>query len=152
MRGVYQLTAQLSAITSGRTLAYITAPANKVVEILSASVTAADTTNQALEVGISRVGTLGTPTATANTPTPTEPGDQAAGSTAKHNVTASEPTYTAGADYGRENVPSVGGWRYQPTPEERLIIPGGASIGLRLHTTSPTSTNLDVNIVFREIG
>ena len=67
------------------------APANKVVEILSASITdASNTTNAQLAAAFQQVTTLGTPASTSVTPTKGEQGDQASGST----VTAPAPGTT----------------------------------------------------------
>jgi hypothetical protein len=152
MRGVYTAKIRITGLTTARTLLYVTAPADKVVEILSASVTnASNETNEQMECCLQRVGTLGTPTATTVTPAKSEPGDQAAGSTVKGNVTASEPTYTADTDVGNEGAPSLGGWRFDPTPEERMLINGGGTTGLRL-LAAVAALDAWVVINFREIG
>lgn len=159
MRGVYTAAYRISGVTTGKTLMYITAPSNKVIEILSASVTnESNETNEQFLCGLQRVTALGTPTATTVTSKPHETGDQAASSTVKANVTGSEPTYPAisgGADipgaFGLEGASSLGGWYFDPTPEERLIVPGGETLGLRSVNTI-TSTDLVVRLTFREIG
>lgn len=154
MRGVYTTAVQVTNITAGKTLAYVTAPSNKVCEILSATVSGvgSNVTLQNLDVGLFNVTSLGTPTATSNTPQPEEPGDQAAGSTVKTNVTASEPTYGT-TPIDRQGGPNLGaGYQFCPVPEERPIIPGGATVGLRLLNSSLTSQDLNVQIKFREIG
>lgn len=130
---------------------YLTAPSNKVVELLEASITVSGTTNQQLEANLQRVSSLGTPTATTVTPSPTEAGDQSASSTVKGNVTASEPTYSSGVTFGQMQFSSLGGWYFQPLPEDRPVVAGGASIGLQLLST-PSSADFDINLVFREIG
>lgn len=152
MRGVYTATVAITGLAAAKTLMYLTAPADKVVEILSASVTNEDTeTNEQLKCCLQRV-TSGTPTATTLTPSKHEAGDQAAGSTVKGNVTASEFTYTANTEIGNEGASSLGGWRYQPIPEERPIVAGQLSIGLRLITATITAINAVVTLTFREIG
>lgn len=154
MRGVYRAQQQVTGITAGRTMIYITAPANKVVEILGASITpiGANVTNQILEAALQRVSSLGTPTASSLTPSLAEPGDQAAGSTVAGNVTASEPTYAANTQHGKQGFSSLAGWQHAPVPEERIVVPGGATVGLRLLTGSFTSADFDAEVVFREIG
>lgn len=154
MRGVYEAVIPISGLAAAATLAYITAPAGKVVEVLSASVTnRTNETNEQCECTLHKVATLGTPTAATITPTKLEQGDQAAGSTVKGPVTASEPTYTTApnVEVGREGFPSLGGWRYQPVPEERLVIAPSDTWGLRL-LNSPTPFDAVVRLVFREIG
>lgn len=154
MRGVYEAIISISGLNSARTLIYLTAPSTSAVEILSASVTNKSyTTNEQHEVSFHKVSSLGTPTATTITPTRTEQGSSAASSTVKGNVTASEPTYTSAPniEVGREGYASLGGWRYQPLPEERLTIAGGDTWGIRMLST-PTSFDSIVRLVFRELG
>jgi hypothetical protein len=150
MRGVYTSATKISALNASKTLAYITAPSGKVVEILSVIVTnESNATNFQGEIAIANISSLGTPTATSVTPTPHEAGDQAAGSTTKFNVTASEPTY--GSTITQEGFASLNGYRFEPQPEERIYVASGASVGIRMITT-PTSFDADVRITFREIG
>jgi hypothetical protein len=152
VRGVYSAHIAISGLAAAKTLMYITAPANKVVEILSASITNdSNETNEQCFAGFQRISSLGTPTATTLTPGQSEAGDQAAGSTVKGNVTASEPTYAADTEIGKEGFSSLGGWYFDPTPEERPIIGGAASLGLRLFN-SPTAFDAMVRITFRELG
>lgn len=152
MRGVYEAVIKISGLTTARTLAYITTPATAVVEIIGASVTnASNETNEQMECALQRIGTLGTPTATTLTPSKDEAGDQAAASTVKGNVTASEPTYTANTELGYEGAPSLGGWVFEPGAMERPIIAPSTSMGLRLLQTI-TSVDAVVRVRFREIG
>lgn len=153
MRGVYTAKIKISGLAAAKTLAYITAPADKIVEILSASVTnATNETNEQIEITFQRVTTLGTPTATTLTPSKHEPGDQAAASTVKGNVTASEPTYTADTEIGYEGVASLSGYYFKPMPEERPTVLGQTTLGLRLLSTTITAIDAIVSITFREIG
>lgn len=152
MRGTYEAVIKINGLTTSRTLLYITTTANIVVEIVGASVTnASNETNEQIECALQRITTLGTPTATTLTPSKDESGDQAAASTVKGNVTASEPTYTASTELGYEGAPSVGGWAFEPGALERPIIPPSASMGLRLLQTI-TSLDAIVRVRFREIG
>lgn len=152
MRGVYTASAAISGVTAAKTLMYLTAPANKVVEILSARITnSSNETNEQCLATFQTVNALGTPTKTDITPAKHEAGDQAASSTVAANVTASEPTYVSNTEIGRQGFSSLGGWYFDPTPEERPIVAGGASVGLRL-MNAPTSLDLLVSITFREIG
>lgn len=151
MKGVYTVATKLAGLAAAKTLAYLTAPSNKVVELLSCTVTnESNATNFQFEIQIANISTLGTPTATSQTPTPHESGDQAAGSTVKTNVTASEPTY--GSVLHQEGAPSLVGYRYEPPTEaERIYVAPGNSIGIRMITT-PTSFDCDVRLTWREIG
>lgn len=153
MRGIYDANVKISGLNSARTLLYLTAPAGKCVEILSAKATdATNATNQQLEITWQKVTTLGTPTATSLTPTKCEQGDQAAASTVAGNVTGSEPTYTANTLFDPQGFPSLVGYQHKPDPEERLTIAPGDTWGLRLITASPTAQDTDVTVKFREIG
>ena len=153
MRGVYEANFLASGVNSLRTLMLLTAPANKVVEILSASITdASNTTNAQLAAAFQQVTTLGTPASTSVTPTKGEQGDQASGSTVTANVTGSEPTYTNNTQIGLRGFASLGGWEFSPVPEERVYVGGGATIGLRLLDTAPSATDFMVRISYREIG
>lgn len=150
MRGVYTATFKLSGLNAQKTMMFLTAPAAKVVEVIACTVTnESNVTNQQFEVQIANITTLGTPTATAVTPTPHEAGDQAAGSTVKANVTASEPTY--GSAMTQEGAASLPGYRFEPQPDERIYVAPGASIGIRMMTT-PTAMDTDIRLTFREIG
>lgn len=154
MRGVYRANGQVTGLTAGRTLVYVTAPATAAVEILSARVSpvGSNVTNQNLEAALQRVSSLGTPTGTTLTPAKAENGDAAAASTVVGDVTANEPTYAANTQHDRSGFASLAGYQHAPVPEERVVIPPSATVGLRLLTTSFASCDLDYEICFREIG
>ncbi len=154
MRGVYEATISIAALATNETMMYITVPANKVVEILSIEVTnATNETNEQAEVTFSKISSLGSPTATTITPTKAEQGDQAASSTVKGHVTGSEPTYASGPaiEFGRKGFATLAGYSYAPVPEERPILAGGDSWGLKLVTTISAIQALCV-LRFRELG
>ncbi len=152
MRGVYTASIAISGLNAAKTLMYITAPATKVVEILSAAISnSSNETNEQLLATFQTVNVLGTPTGTATTPAKHETGDQAAGSTVVGNVTASEPSYVANTEVGREGFSSLGGYFFDPTPEERPIIVAAGTLGLRMIST-PAAFDAMVRITFREIG
>ena len=150
MKGVYTASYKIAGLNLSKTMMYLTAPSNKVVEIIACTVTnESNATNQQMEIQIANVSTLGTPTATAVTPTPHEASDQAAGSTVKANVTANEPTY--GSALTQEGAPSLQGYRFEPQPDERLYVAPGASVGIRM-ITNPTAMDTDIRLTFKEIG
>lgn len=158
MKGVYRASIKISGLSTAKTILYITAPATKTIELLSAQIDNATVeTNEQLEAVWQKVTTLGTPTATTITPSKTEEGDQAATSTVKGNVTASEPTYGAESSgvypdsHGRKGFASLAGYDFQPTPEERFYIPPSGTYGLRMIST-PTAFDCIVTATFREIG
>jgi hypothetical protein len=150
MRGVYTAATKIAALNASKTLAYLTAPATKAIEIIAVTVTNESNANNFQgQIAIQNITSLGTPTATSVTPTPHESGDQAAGSVTKFNVTASEPTY--GTVITQEGFASLVGYRHEPAPEERIIVTPNTSIGIRMITT-PTAFDCDVRVTFREIG
>jgi hypothetical protein len=156
MRGVYTSAAKVPSITSAGTLAYLTPPAAKVVEILAVTVTnESNATNYQMEVALAKITTMGSPANySAVTPVKHESGDQAAGSTVNMatNNTRTEPT-TYAANSTQEGAASVIGYRHEPQPEERIYLNGGdVGLGVRLITTPGASTDFDVRITFREIG
>lgn len=154
-RGVYNAGGKCAAVVAAKTLLYLTAPSGKVVEIHSISVTnESNITNFQMQIQVQRITTLGTPTATAVVASPTEPGDQAAGSTIAINVTASEPTYSSNCPLDQQGVSVINGYYYEPMRDADLEYVGSAaSIGVRLIApSSPASTDFDVWIRFREIG
>ena len=152
MRGVYEATVRVTGVTQAQTLLYITVPSNKVVEVLSAEITnATNETNEQCEGALQLVSLLGTPTAATITPTKTEQGDQASACTVKGPVTASEPTYSAGVELGAKGFASLAGYQYAPVPEERPVLAGGSTWGLRL-LNNPSSANLNGVLRYREIG
>ena len=155
MRGVYTSAAKAPAITSAGTLAYITVPANKVVEILSVTVTnESNATNYQMEVQLCPITTLGAPSNyTGVTPQPHEAGDQAAGSTVNiaSGNTRTEPT-SYGTSITQEGAASVVGYRHEPQLEERIYLTNSDEVGIRLITAPGASTDFDVRITWREIG
>jgi hypothetical protein len=155
MRGVYTSAAKAPGITAAGTLAYLTAPASKVVEILAITVTnESNATNYQMEIQLCPITTLGSPTNyTSVTPQKHEAGDQAAGTTA--NIASSnsrtEPT-TYGTSLSQEGAASVIGYRHEPQPEERIYLTNSANFGIRLITTPAASTDFDIRVTFREVG
>src|SRR5229473_3257668 len=98
MRGVYTSAAKVPGITTAGTLGYLTAPANKVVEVLAITVTNENKdTSYQMQVQLCPITPLGAPTGyTAVTPQKHETGDQAAGTTvnlANTNARTEPTTY-----------------------------------------------------------
>lgn len=154
MRGVYTASVKIASVSAAKTLMYLTAGANGIIcELLYASVTnESNATNWQGEILFCKIATLGTPTATGITPFQHEAGDQAAASTVKQNVTASEPTYATVGH--QEGFASVNGWYWDPTTTARYVyVSNAASWGIKLVTiTGGVATDLNVLLVFREIG
>lgn len=153
MQGVYKLTATVAAVTTGKTLAYIET-GTKPIEIYSARVTCQDEdTSEQIFIELNRIATLGTPTATTEVPKPTEEGSAAYGGVCKVNVTASEPTYDDITDaIAAGGANKLAGWEFLPLPEERPIVAGSDDVGIRVVDTIANSSDLTVELTFREIG
>lgn len=149
--GFYSTSFVISGLDSPRTLMYLTATDNRVVEIVSASVTNSNTeTNEQLEITFQRINSLGTPTAIRKIPFEHESNKE--GKTIVHfNVTANEPTYSSNTQLAYAGASSLIGWFHRPCLEERIYVSGTSSIGLRLLST-PTSFDSVVKVVFRELG
>ena len=158
MRGVYTASYEISSVSTAKTLLYLTAPSTAVVELLSAKVTQRGvTTPEQLDIGIAKISTLGTPTATTLTSKPTEGGTSAAASVVKGNVTASEPTYEVDGGsiplyIDHQDPNNLGGYYYDPLPEERPVVAPSGSVGIKLLTAPSTAYVLVVALTFREIG
>jgi hypothetical protein len=151
MRGVYTAHIDITGLSSAKTLLYIQAPATAVIEILSAMVTNLDTeTSEQLSVGLFHVTTIGSPTGTSVIPEKHEKLDAASMATVLGDLTV-EPTTYATNPIDKQGINNLSGFRYDPLPEERPIIPPSGAMGLRM-LVAPNSFNAAVSIVFREIG
>lgn len=155
MRDVYIASVDISSVSAAKTLMYITAPATMCIELLEATVTnRSSSTSAQLEASLARITSLGTPTKSdlaASAVVKTEVGSANTSATVAYNVTASEPTYAANA-IDKQGFNNLAGYRYDPLPEERAIIPPSATVGLKLSANPSASFDCTVQIVFREIG
>lgn len=152
MQGVYTAEASISGVTGPKTLMYLESPADSVIEILSVIVTQIDIdTSEQLEFSLTRITSLGIPTAIVVTPEKTEQGSGAAGSVVKTNVTASEPVYHT-VDYDHQGVSNLAGYEFFPPPEGRVLVSPNSDVGIRLLNTPLAATSFVVQMVFREIG
>ncbi|MEK6862470.1 MAG: hypothetical protein AABY07_11010 [Nanoarchaeota archaeon] len=151
---------RINNVAAAKTLLYITAATNNMVEILSAKITNEDNeTNEQILCTIQKITTLGTPTATTLTGAKHEKGSATMSSTVKGNVTAAEPTYGAIAQdadivdaFDTQGTSSLGGWFHSPIPEERVYVSGGDSYGLRLVNAPAVAIDLAISFTFREIN
>ena len=152
MQGVYTFQYQITGVNSARTLLYLAPSATQTMEILSAKVTQTNiTASEQLECMISRITSIGGPTSTTIAATLTEGTTAAFGGTAKANVTASEPTYGS-VQLDQNGWPNVGGYFYDPLPEERVTIAPGAYVGLKLLSSPVNTYTLDCTMTVRCLG
>lgn len=148
MRGVYTTQYEMTA-TTAKTLLLLIAPSTAVLEILSVQVSNLDNeTNEQWSIGLYNV-TSGSGTGTALNFEKHEALDSNASATGKGDLSA-EPTYSS-YPVDKQGISSLGGYRYDPIPEERPIVKPSGAIGLRL-LANVTSTTITASIVFREIG
>lgn len=153
MRGVYEIVFKAAAVAGAKTLLLVTAPAGKVLELLSAEVSnSSSLTNQQLEATFQRVNVLGSPAGSAVVPTLLEEGDQAAAGTFLSVLSAEPTSYANNTEIAHQGWPAQGQFMYQPQPEERATVQPGHSIGLRLLAAPSPALDLVVRLKYREIG
>lgn len=151
MRGVYTISAQISSLSTAKTLMLLQAPSTAVVEIYNVSVSnRTNETNEQLSIGLYKVVTLGSPGGTSATPEKHESLDSSAASTCTANLTSEPSSYSSNA-IDLQGVASLSGYRYDPIPEERPIVGPSQAVGVRI-LTAPTAFDCTVQVVFREIG
>lgn len=154
MRGVYTIRDTVSGITSAKVLLYLITPADRMIEIISARITCQnqDTSEQFLATLGIATGTVGG--GTAITPEPTEQGDQASGIVAKSGeIAITGMTQVAdSAAMASHAANKLGGWEYVPQLEERPIVTINTQVTLELKSAIDTSSDLSVEITYREIG
>lgn len=152
MRGVYTATYDITGLSTAKTVVLIQAPATAVVEILSVSFSQkSSTTSDEFDVGLFLVSTYGSPTGTSLTPAKHENGDQASGCTVLVNLTV-EPTSYQTVAIDKQGINSLAGYRYDPIPEERPVVPPSGAIGLKLGKNPSVAIDTVVQVVYREIG
>ncbi len=136
------------AVTTLRTLLEITAPSNRLAELIEAWVTQTDSeTSTQEEIEIIRKTVAGT--GTAETPEPLSANSGAAGSTSLSNCTGEG---TLGNRVWREGFNILSGWRYQPVPEARIWVPPSGIVGIRFAQAPEASINVTCGLVFAEHG
>lgn len=154
MGQVYEASFSIAGLTTSRTLMWQTAPADAITAIMSAHVTnATNETNEQFEVVFQRITTLSTPTSTAVVPGPKNVGYTTSGVTMEANVTSGESTYPSVnvQEAGKQGAASLGGWHFEPPPDERFVTSAADNTGLRL-LASVTAFDAKVTWTFDEIG
>jgi len=130
--------ARLSSVSVSvvKTLIQVTAPSTAHLKILRAWISndASETSQQ--EVAQILRKTAGG-TGTSFTPIKLDPNDAVAGATVINNLTAEG---TDGDILISEGFNILNGWLYVPVPEERIIVPPGGIIGLKLATLAAAFT------------
>lgn len=150
----YTYTKLFTSHTTAITLIQIKAPANNPIEILRASLTQRNITDDdSFDVGLVEKTSAATVTAAVaadfvnHTLGGVDSGVQV-GTAASGHTASSEGTDAILPRYG---VSVLAGWEWLPTPEERIIVGGGLIVGLKLHSTI-TSADIIANITFRQLS
>lgn len=155
---MYSVAAEFSAAEAASTDAFeLLVPSNKVVILHSVRLGQITLTGEAdslmANFVLSRATTSGSGGST-NTPRPLDPGDAAAGTTCENGNTTTATGLTV-----LERIPFnfQSGLLYIPTPEERVIVPGGARlVGTLALASFPnadhSSAVVSCSVKFEEIG
>jgi hypothetical protein len=147
MRGVYVVLREVTIAAAGNLIELECG--GKSIEILRAWAQAQspDTVEQ-LTYAINRITAAGTGGTGL-----TERSTTNDGTSSTANAYAGDRAPTAANALDRQSVPSIGGYQYAPTPEERIECNGTSDgIVLRLDETPSVSQTIDCGIIWREIG
>lgn len=151
MRGVYTASITIADLEDAKTVLLIQASATSVIEILSVHLTNLDNeVNEQWSVALKHVTTLGSPVGTSVTAEKHEKLDSSSVAVILGNLTTEPTTYSSNS-IDIQGISSLGGYHYDPIPEERPIVPPSGAIGLSL-LESPSSSDVTASIVYREIG
>ena len=153
MRGVYTVRDTITGVTAAKLLLHLGTPGDQMIEIISARITCQnqDTSEQFLATLARSTSPTG---GDVLTPKPTEEQDQISGVTAKGGNTAITGTTEDGdsAAMASHAANKLGGWEYVPQLEERPILTVSDFLALSTDTALDTSSDLSVEITYREIG
>jgi hypothetical protein len=141
-----------TAITTAKTLVQIKAGTGAGLEIISAKVSQLTKTSSEL-LNLQIVRKTAAATVTSFTPLKLDPNDPTAaavGGTSATGVNASAEG--TNGDILVHEVWNIlnGEWNYLPVPEERIWVPAGGIIALKLNTAPAASMNTIVEVKFRE--
>ena len=140
-----------TTLTTAKSLIYLEAPSDAVLEIINWSVSDTDNdTNEQAEFVLQRVTDKTNVAGTAVTPAPTAVGEVASGATCKSPVTT-EPDGTVGTEYYRRGVALLQGYEVYPDRDERVYVSPGAAVVIKSLNTI-TSTGVQASITWRELG
>ncbi len=148
---VYSVRMDRVAVTGAITLLQIKAGAANGLRLLRASIGQSNLTSSAMQtVQINRKS--GAATVTSFTPllfTPDDSAAKAVGGTSATGTNASgEGTDSDIVLTDSFNI--LNGWLWVPTPEERIFVPGGGIIGLKLPVAPGSSMTTSAVFVFGE--
>lgn len=153
MRGVYSVEVETGFLSSAKTVILIHNNAdNTVLELLGASITNKDQdTGEQLHAGLFFVSSSGVPSGTLVTPAKHEDRDESSVVLSYGDMVV-EPTSYSSVPIDRQGFNTLVGYRYEPTPEERVLVKPGTAVGLRLLASPDTAFLASCKLTFREIG
>lgn len=149
---IYSAVFEEVAVTAAQDLFEITAPSDAAVRVhslhIGQSTDAGDTESEQLNILIHRGSTSGSGGTTV-TPSPTNTGYPAAGSTVEANNTTQG---TEGAQVHADCFNVMSGYQMIWTPETRPVISPSGRIIVELQTAPADSITMSGTIYFEEIG
>lgn len=141
------------AVSEDADLFELVAPSDAAVIVHGCSITDVDgETSEQGQITIIRGFTTSGSGGSSLTPTPLQHGDAAFGGTVEryNNTLAQDGT---GVTLLAEGFNFVGaGFRYTPTPEERIVLSPGQRLVVRLVDAPASARNLSGTLLFEEIG
>lgn len=152
MRGVYTISDAPFALSTAKTALLITAAANKTLEVLEVTLTAASiAAAMQMACGLQRVTTIGSAAGATPDVAKHEKATAAHGFVPLTNLTTEPTTYEVGVVGFRGFAHSIG-YYWIPQPEDRVYIIGGQTWGLRVLTAPSSPFNAIVTCTVREIA
>lgn len=146
---VFTVQTELAAVAAAQTLLTLQNSTTRRLVILRAWMSQKDlVASELMRVQLQRTSAQGT--GTAIVPVPQEVTDPAAIGTYLKDHTI-EPTYIL-EPFNNEQFNALNGWVYVPMPEERIWLPFGGGLGLRLDTVPSGATTMTAGLVFGEVG
>lgn len=155
MGRMYTVTTKHSSVTTAIDFQELTAHANKVLVLHSVEITQDDNeTSQQTPMEIIRVGTSGSGgSALASTDVEKmDPGDTAHSFTGEKGNTTKALPATSQMPIWRNSQNAINGWNYEPTPEKRPVITGGAAIAIGPAATASPALAYTCVTVVEELG
>ena len=152
MRGVYTIYREIASLSTAKTVLLGTAPVGTLIELLEAFLTNANQNSvEQLFVGLYPVLVIGSPAGSTITPIATESGSGNSAVTWLGDLTTEPSTYDTARPYHAEGVTNVIGYRYEPPPEGRRLIPSAGSFGMKLMAAPGNPFKAECMITYREI-
>ena len=149
MGRMYTIPMDAVSVSVAKDLMRISVATNKIAILHEVVVTQDQSeVSEQLPFQLHRASTDGTGTAVI--PEKLDPGDAAFSGTAAVNLTVD--TTISGLLLHRESQNVLNGWTFTPTPEGRIVIPGGGRIVIRLDAAPAAALPMSISALIEEIG